>query len=99
MLSNLTMERNDGNAIMVSGHNTGTRILDCEIRYTGDSAISLWGRTDELSDGGRRGMFADEDHPVAVEIGRNLIHELGAFEKQSSMVFLAKTCSAHIHHK
>ena len=26
------------------------------------------------------------------------VRELGAFEKQSSMVFLAKTCAAHIHH-
>ena len=25
------------------------------------------------------------------------VRELGAFEKQSSMVFLAKTCAAHIH--
>ena len=98
VLENLTMERNDGNAIMVSGHNTNTKIVGCEIRWTGDSAIALWGRTDELSDGGRRGMYADDDHPVGVEIAHNLVHELGAFEKQSSMVFPGKTCAANLHH-
>jgi hypothetical protein len=97
-ISNVTMERNDGNAIMVSGHNLRTRIVGNEIRWTGDTAIALWGRTDELSNGGLNGVYADGDHPVGVEIGHNLVHELGAFEKQSSMVFLAKSCGTHIHH-
>eukprot|EP01051_Picozoa_sp_SAG22_P018142 SAG22_NODE_2971_length_2059_cov_1.261735_1_plen_285_part_00 len=98
VLDSLTMERNDGNAIMVSGHNLKTKIVGCDIRWTGDNAIALFGRTDELSDGGKRGMYADNDHPVGAEVAHNIVHELGAFEKQSSMVFLAKTCAAHLHH-
>jgi len=98
-IANCAMERNDGNAIMVSGHNTATTITANDIRWTGDSAIALWGRTDEL--GGNKslfGMLADDDHPVAPQISHNLIHELGAFEKQSSHVFIAKSCGAVIHH-
>ena len=72
-IANVTMERNDGNAIMISGHNTRTSIVSNEIRYTGDSAIALWGRTDEMSNGGLDGMYADGDHPDGVEIAHNLV--------------------------
>lgn len=48
------MERNDGNAIMISGKNTRTVITGNDIRWTGDSVIALWGRTDEL--GGNKSM-------------------------------------------
>ena len=91
------MERNDGNAIMISGHNLNTTITGCDIRWTGDTAIASWGRTDELGANGTRGMFANNDHPINTEISHNLIHELGAFEKQSSMYFVAKTCETHVH--
>jgi hypothetical protein len=202
-LLNLTMERNDGNAIMISGHNLNASVVGCDIRWTGDSAIASWGsspspgflrfayslgvgwlvlwsmglvrshpsvtivllplritrrllrthqstccplphththarthahtharahtrtrthtrtffscarthspahplahthgpgRTDELSAGGSVGYLAADDHPVNTEVAHNLVHELGAFEKQSSMFFNAKSCSAHVHH-
>lgn len=96
-IKNVTMERNDGNAIMISGHNVHTTVTECNIRWTGDTAIAMWGRTDELSSGGMRGMFANSDHPINSEISHNMIHELGAFEKQSSMVFIAKSCASYIH--
>jgi hypothetical protein len=35
---------------------------------------------------------------VGVELRNNLVHELGAFEKQSSMLFLAKACGVYAHH-
>ena len=92
-----TIERCDGNAIMVSGHNLRTRITGNEIRWTGDSAIAAWGRTPE-QDPPHYGQLAADDHPVGLEISHNLIHELGAFEKQSSMLFLAKSCSLDVHH-
>ena len=96
-VANSTMERCDGNAIMVSGHNLQTRIMGNEIRWTGDSAIAAWGRTPE-QDPPHYGQLAVDDHPVGLEVSHNLIHELGAFEKQSSMLFLAKSCSLDVHH-
>lgn len=96
-IANVTMERNDGNAIMISGFNVKATVTGCNIRWTGDTAIAIWGRTDELSANGTRGMFANGDHPINSEISHNMIHELGAFEKQSSMVFIAKSCGTYIH--
>ena len=96
-VANSTMERCDGNAIMVSGHNLQTRIVGNEIRWTGDTAIAAWGRTAE-QDPPHYGQLAEDDHPVGLEVSQNLIHELGAFEKQSSMLFLAKSCSLSVHH-
>jgi hypothetical protein len=75
-IANCTMERNDGNAIMVSGHNTGTVITANHILWTGDSAICLWGRTAEQTPP-HYGQLADNDHPEGVEVSHNLIHELG----------------------
>lgn len=43
-------------------------------------------------------MLATDDHPISPEISHNLVHELGAFEKQSSHVFVGKVCGAVIHH-
>lgn len=96
-VANSTMDRCDGNAIMVSGKNLRTRITSNEIRWTGDSAIAAWGRTPE-QDPPHYGQLAADDHPVGLEVSHNLIHELGAFEKQSSMLFLAKSCGLNVHH-
>ena len=91
------MERNDGNAIMVSGYNRNASIVANEIRWTGDTAIASWGKTDEMSEGGIHGGDGTKgEHPDNTLIKSNLIHELGAFEKQSSMFFQAKTCRSVI---
>ena len=96
-VANCTLERNDGNAILVSGRNRNVTISDNEVRWTGDTAIALWGRTDEVTDGGRRGFDGSAgDHPLGTVVARNMVHELGAFEKQSSMVFVAKSCATTI---
>jgi len=80
------------NAIILSGHNAHTSIAKNEIRWTGDSAIAAWGFTDELGNGGQNGIDGTKDaHPQNTLVANNLIHELGVFEKQSSMFFQAKT--------
>ena len=42
--------------------------------------------------------FVTFSRAVGVELRNNLVHELGAFEKQSSMLFLAKACGVYAHH-
>ena len=77
-------------SVMISGYNQNATIDSCEIRWTGDTAIAAWGRTDELGangtlgwDGDREGLFPDN-----TTILRNLIHELGAFETRQGETFI-----------
>ena len=68
--------------------NRNASILHSEIRWTGDSAIAAWGKTDELSDGGLRGYDGtDGNHPLDTLVAGNVIREVGTFEKQSSFFF------------
>ena len=96
-ISGCTIERVDGNAIILSGHNAETSIMGNQIRWTGDSAIAAWGFTDEMGNGGQNGIDGTKDaHPRDTLVANNLIHELGVFEKQSSMFFQAKTARSTI---
>ena len=96
-ISGCTIERVDGNAIILSGHNAETSIMGNQIRWTGDSAIAAWGFTDEMGNGGQNGIDGTKDaHPRDTLVAHNLIHELGVFEKQSSMFFQAKTARSTI---
>jgi hypothetical protein len=82
---------------MISGYNVNTSIVSNEIRWTGDSAIASWGATDEMSDNGVHGIDGTSgNHPDGTRVEGNLVHELGAFEKQSSMYFQAKTCRSTV---
>lgn len=62
-ISNVTMERNDGNAILISGHNMETKVTGCDIRFTGDTAIAAWGRTDEFGNNGTNGIYVRTTTP------------------------------------
>ena len=101
-----TFSRLDGNAITVSGYNRHVTISRNEIVWTGDNAIALWGKTtipaaDCPECASRAPGFGFDGtagtQPRFTNVVNNLIHELGIFEKQSSMVFQAKTCQNTVH--
>lgn len=100
-LSNNTITRVDGNAVFIGAYNRHAAILDSEFEWIGDTAIALWGRTEMLKGGrpqpsgtGINGTGGDQ--PRFTLIAGNIIHELGHFQKQSSMVFQAQACQTTI---
>ena len=84
-----TFARLDGTAVLVHDRARGVRIEESEFEWLGESAIALWGRTKEWD--GRNGT-----QPRGTVIRRNVVREIGIYQKQSSAVFLAKTCNATI---
>ena len=57
---------------MVSGYGRNVTIEGCDIRWTGDTAIALWGKTDELAANGTRGWDGTAGtHPDGTRIARN----------------------------
>jgi hypothetical protein len=83
-------ERNDGNALMLSGYNRHATVRRNNVRWNGGTAITLWGKTDMRSDQGRRGWDATSgDFPRWCSVDANFVHEVGVFEKQSSCTFSA----------
>ena len=75
--------RLDGNALFVAGRTRGVTVADTEFAYIGDSAVALWGDTDEWD--GRGG-----DQPRWTTLERVVAHDVGLYEKQSSPLFVAK---------
>mmetsp|Transcript_6753 Transcript_6753/g.20057 ORF Transcript_6753/g.20057 Transcript_6753/m.20057 type:complete len:924 (-) Transcript_6753:1392-4163(-) len=93
-IDHCTFERNDGNALMLSGYNRAAKITNSHFTWTGGSAIAAWGKTDELSDGGIHGWDATKgDIPQGTLIEGNIMRETGIWEKQSSCFFQAKTAA------
>jgi len=96
-LDSCTFVRLDGNAVMFSGYNRGASIVRSRFNWIGDSAIAAWGITDEVGDEETHGMDGTAgDFPLDTLIAENMAHELGIFEKQSSMWFQAVTAQSHI---
>ena len=88
-------ERLDGNAIIVSGYGRNVTIIDNSFSWIGDTAIALWGRTkgDPLGVDGWDGR--DGNQPRYTQVVRNIAREVGVWEKQSSMLFQAKSSDAN----
>eukprot|EP00912_Choanoflagellata_sp_UC4_P000607 UC4_evm1s378 len=85
-------ERNDGNVIMLSGYHRSATILENHFRWTGNTAIAAWGRTDEITDKGIYGWDGTSGNfPWKTKVEGNIIRETGVWEKQSSCWFQAKT--------
>jgi hypothetical protein len=89
-----------GNGVLVSRKNLRARIAHCEFRWTGDGAIVVLGETDPIchdfgADHGGRvcakiGPSAlTGSHPSGTVIERNLIRELGVYNKQAAAVLQA----------
>jgi len=77
--------RVDGNAILLTGYNRFAEIRRCEFAWIGDTAVAGWGDTDE--DDGSGG-----EQPRHTLLADNFAHDVGIWEKQSSMWFQARTC-------
>ena len=69
-----SFQRLDGNGLMLSGYNKRATISHSDFAWTGGSAIAAWGRTDELSDSGKRGWDATGgDFPYDTQIISNVM--------------------------
>ena len=90
-IAGCVFERLDGCAVMASGYTRAANISDNEFAWVGDTAIALWGRTtgDPVGLDGPDGT--DGNQPRGSLVSRNFAHELGIWEKQSSLLFQAKT--------
>jgi len=96
-IEHCVFERLDGQALQISGYSRKFTVQYSDFRWIGDSAITSWGYTDELSDEGRKGFDGtDGNHPQENTIRFNVIREVGMFEKQSSFYMQAKTCLSTI---
>ena len=91
VIENCTLSRAGGNGIMISGYSRDAVLHNNTVRWTGGSALAVWGRTDELSQGGTLGWDATSgDFPQRTLVSSNLVTEVGVWEKQSSCWFQAK---------
>jgi len=87
----------DGNAISINGYQRNTTVEHNDFSWIGDSAITTWGHTGtclnqncsrkiayKVGPDGRGG-----EYPRNTLISRNLVRELGIWQKQSSFYFQA----------
>ena len=84
-----TFSRLDGTAIILTDRTRQITIEDCEFEWLGESAMAAWGHTDEWDGRGGR-------QPRETIVRRNIVREIGLFQKQSSAWFQAKSCDNHI---
>eukprot|EP01084_Bolivina_argentea_P000567 1064_1 len=93
--------RLDGNTISINKYARNVSIYRNVVVYNGDNVISLWGDTQPITNFTDNGNIktsmgwdgTGETQPRGIQIIQNFIHEIGIFEKQSSMYFQAKSCS------
>ena len=95
----ITIESNlftrlDGNGISINGYNRYNLILSNDFEWIGESAMASWGYTSGLEDilPGFGPDGRDGNQPRFMNITNNLVHEIGIWQKQSSMWFQAQTC-------
>jgi hypothetical protein len=84
-------ERLDGHAVMLSGFSRNASVADNEMAWLGASGVVLWGRTsgDPVGLDGWDGSGGDQ--PRYTSVARNFVHEVGVWQKQSSLFFQAKS--------
>ena len=102
-ISHNLFTRLDGIGVSVNRYNRNHSIVLNECVWSGASFVALWGDTNgvEFEDVYPRTTmgydgFSNKVQPRFVNMSLNLVHELGVFEKQSSMYFQAKSCQNHI---
>ena len=91
--------RLDGNAVFIGGYNRGAVVTTNEFVFIGDNVIAQWGDTSavlnenkslsvpggwKIGPDGRGG-----DQPRGTKIIGNVAHEIGLWQKQSSLYFQA----------
>ena len=84
-----TFSRLDGTAIIMTDRTRQITIEDCEFEWLGESAMAAWGYTNEWD--GRDGR-----QPRETYVRRNIVREIGIYQKQSSAWFQAKSCNNYI---
>jgi len=92
-IDSCTMERLDGNAIMINGYARSTTIQNCNFHEIGDNIIAQLGETEGAGDIAW-GMGPDGtagNQPVGTVVKNNFAYRCGLFEKQSSFYFQAKS--------
>ena len=82
-ISGSTFFRTDANAVMVAAFNRNASIVDCEFSHIGMSSVVTFGRT--VQDDGSSG-----EQPFGTLIAYNKVHEMGAFQLQSSAWFTSR---------
>eukprot|EP01084_Bolivina_argentea_P320044 555206_1 len=107
-VTNNYFSRLDGNAIFIFDYNRNISITHNEFIWIGDTVIGSWGSTSGVdfpdldaknirySKMGIDGTLGNQ--PRYLNISYNIAHEIGIFEKQSSMYFQAKSCLNYISH-
>jgi hypothetical protein len=97
LVDNCSFWRVGGNGLMLSKYNRNATVARSEFAWSGGSAVALWGWTEEISDGGVHGVDATGgDFPRFTTVYRNVMREIGVWEKQSSAVFSAKAAQTLI---
>jgi len=83
--------RVDGNGVIIAGYARDAEVTENEFEWVGDTCIVLWGDSEGA---GVPGMGPDAtagNYPKNSRIVSNFAREFGVWEKQSSMVFFAKS--------
>ena len=105
-ISNNLFTRIDGNGIFLSNYNFNATVSENEMEWIGDTAIAAWGSTGTcltekcdvkvphnigVGPDGRGG-----NHPQNTYVYKNLVREIGIWQKQSSMWFQAIASKTHL---
>ena len=91
LVSGCAFVRTDGNAVHVDKYARNTTIEDTEFVWLGMSAVTLMGDTEEDD-------ATAATQPWGTVLSRNLVHEIGILEKQSSALFLGKSALTRVEH-
>eukprot|EP00035_Acanthoeca_spectabilis_P015944 m.321033 g.321033 ORF g.321033 m.321033 type:complete len:348 (+) comp16454_c0_seq39:3376-4419(+) len=103
-IDNNLITRINGDGVFISNYNRNATISHNEISWIGDGAIASWGTTSPCLDANCSrslpwGVGPDArggNQPWGNHVVGNLVHELGLFQKQSSMYFQATSMRSHI---
>lgn len=95
------LTRLDGNAIFIGGYNRNLSITNNEFSFIGDGAMASWGDTSEVLNENKTitvpgGYKVGPDgrggeQPRGTVVKGNICHEIGLWQKQSSLWFQAVT--------
>jgi len=93
----------DGNCLSVNGYHRNLSVTGSEFALVGESAIALWGFTEQGRGGGSvalpRGVGIDGtggEQPRGTLIEGNIVREVGLVQKQASALFQATSCQTRV---
>lgn len=92
LVDSCLFERLDGNGVMISGYNRNVTVQLSEFVWIGNTAIASWGYTRGTEVEGMGWDGTDGNQPRFNRIMYNFVHELGIWQKQSSLYFQSQSC-------